>query len=36
MKAFIMNEDRKLEVATMPDPQPRDDNAIIKVRYASI
>lgn len=36
MKAFIMNEERKLVVADMPNPTPKDNNAIIKVKYASI
>lgn len=36
MKAFIMNEERKLAVADMPDPTPKDTNAIIKIKYASI
>ncbi len=36
MKAFIMNEERKLVVADMPNPTPKDNNAIIKIKYASI
>ena len=36
MKAFIMNRERKLEVADMPEPVASGSNAIIDVKYASI
>ena len=36
MKAFVMNEERKLLVQEMPEPVATEDNVIIKVKYASI
>lgn len=36
MKAFIMNEERKLMVANMPEPVASGSNAVIDVKYASI
>lgn len=36
MKAFIMNEDRKMVVSEMPEPVPKEDNMIIKIKYSSI
>lgn len=36
MKAFIMNEERKLVVTDMPEPIVSGSNAIIDIKYASI
>ena len=36
MQAFIMNENRQLQLRDMPEPAAADDNAIVRVRYASI
>lgn len=36
MKAFIMNENRKLELADMPEPKETENNIIVRVRAASI
>lgn len=36
MRAFIMNEDRKMVVKEMPVPVPSENNMIVKIKYASI
>lgn len=36
MKAFIMNEERKLMVSDMPEPIASGSNAVIDIKYASI
>lgn len=36
MKAYVMNEERKMIVKDMPEPIPTESNAIIDVKYASI
>jgi len=36
MKAYIMDEERKLKVKDMPEPVPADDNAIMEIKYAAI
>ena len=36
MQAFVLNENRELEVREVPEPQGNDDNIIVKVKSASI
>ena len=36
MKAFIMDENRKLKVVDRPEPERGADNIIVKVKAASI
>ncbi|MBU9746773.1 alcohol dehydrogenase catalytic domain-containing protein [Diplocloster agilis] len=36
MKAFIMDEERKLKISEMPEPVQKDDNLIIQIKAASI
>ena len=36
MKAYVMNEERKMVIKEMPEPVPKADNMIVKINYASI
>ena len=36
MKAFIMDENRELKIAEVPEPYAKEDNMIVRVRSASI
>ncbi|MBR4701793.1 MAG: alcohol dehydrogenase catalytic domain-containing protein [Oscillospiraceae bacterium] len=36
MQAFMMNEDRELQLSQAPEPREREDNLIVRVRAASI
>lgn len=36
MRAFIMDENRKMVVKEMPVPMPSENNMIVKIKYASI
>ena len=35
MKAFIMDEERKLKISDMPDPVQKEDNLIVQIKAAS-
>lgn len=36
MKAFVMNDERKMVIQNVPVPVPNENNMIVKIRYASI
>ena len=36
MRAFIMDEHRRLGVADVPEPEKREDNILVRVKSASI